>query len=315
MKKKNKKRYKKIYITIFSIILISFGLFYTDIFVVKRNFNINSITVEKGDGFLNVYKKLGLSYTVLDKIYFKLNNQNLVTGNYEIKNNITKKELFELLKSTDTQNIVLTIPEGFTQNQIFERIESLGLANKEDMLRALNKVDFPYYHEKDNFDGYLYPETYFIPKNAGADFIAKTILGEFLKKFPSEKYPDKKKFYEDLKLASVVMFETGGDDREKVAGVFKHRLRINMLLQSDATLKYDLGRMAYKKELQNNESLYNTYKHKGLPPTPICNPDKDTIEITINAPESEYLFFFMSGGKTYYSKTHEEHLRKRNEVK
>ena len=73
--------------------------------------------------------------------------------------------------------------------------------------------------------------------------------------------------------------------------------------------------MAYKKELENNESLYNTYKHKGLPPTPICNPDKDTIEITINAPESEYLFFFMSGGKTYYSKTHEEHLRKRNEVK
>lgn len=307
---------KKNIFILFIILLLSVSIFYTDIYLLKRNFNSLILKVEKGDGYAKIYKKLGINYTILDKIYFRLNKHSLVYGTYEIKNNITKKELLEFLKNSDTQNVVLTIPEGFTQHKILERIESLGLANKEDMLEALNRVNFPYYHEKDNFDGYLYPETYFIPKNAGADFIAKTILGEFLKKFPEEKYPDKKKFYDNLKLSSIVMFEIYGKEREEVAGVFKHRLRINMRLQSDATLKYELKRMAYKKDLQENKSLYNSYKYEGLPPTPICNPDKETIDIVINAPESKYLFFFMdSKGRTYYSMTHEEHLRKRNEVK
>ena len=88
-----------------------------------------------------------------------------------------------------------------------------------------------------------------------------------------------------------------------------------MRLQSDATLKYVLKRKVVKKDVHETMSVYNTYRHKGLPPTPICNPNKKTIKATINAPVSKYLYFFMSGDKTYYSMTHEEHLKKRNEVK
>ena len=185
------------------------------------------------------------------------------------------------------------------------------------MIAALNSIDFPYFHEKDNYDGYLFPETYFVSSNMSAKEIAKLILDEFMKNFPESDYPDKKKFYEDIKLASIVEFEIGFNEieSENVAGVFKNRLQKGMRLQSDATLKYVLKRKVLKKDLQENMSVYNTYRHKGLPPTPICNPNKKTIKATINAPVSKYLYFFMSGNKTYYSMTHEEHLKKRNEVK
>lgn len=72
----------------------------------------------------------------------------------------TKYEIFNALSNAKLKQISLVIPEGFTQKQIFERIEKLGLASQDEMLNALNSPDFPYYHLKDNYDGYLYPETY-----------------------------------------------------------------------------------------------------------------------------------------------------------
>lgn len=303
-----------------SLILgIPVGYFFTDQFVLKNQINEEIISVEKGDTIKKIYDKYNFNYTILDKIFLKLNPKlsNLKEGMFKFENtNISKFELLNGLQKPYIDNVTLTIPEGFTQKQVFARLEKLGLATEEEMLNALNSVDFPYYHEKDNYDGYLYPETYLIPRGTKPSQIAETILNEFLKQFPSEDYPDKKRFYDDIKLASIVEFETGElEHKAKVAGVFKKRLRINMLLQSDATLKYELGRMAYKKELMESNSLYNTYKHKGLPPTPICSPSKETITETINAKEDKYLFFFMDGENTYYSETHDEHLRKRRSIK
>ncbi|MBF4805652.1 MAG: endolytic transglycosylase MltG, partial [Pseudoleptotrichia goodfellowii] len=140
-------------------------------------------------------------------------------------------------------------------------------------------------------------------------------LNEFLKKFPPEKYPDKKKFYEQLKLASIVEAEVSDmADKPKVAGVFLKRLEIGMKLESDATLKYELGRQALRDELKSNESVYNSYKVKGLPPTPIGNPPVETFKAVEKAEITDDLFFFTYKGKTYYSKTHEEHLKKRKET-
>lgn len=306
----------------FKIVLIfiagMFTYFVLDLFVISKEINTDYVIVENGDTYKDVYNKLNFKYNLVDKIYFKLNPlaNKLQKGKYILKSKLSKYELINSLDKPYFEEITLTIPEGFTQKQIFERIESLGLANEEEMLNALNSIDFPYYHLKDNFDGYLYPETYIFSKNDKAIDVARTILNEFLKHFPEKDYVDKKLFYENLKLASIVEFETDNfEDKQKVAGVFKHRLRINMLLQSDATLKYELNRMAYKKELMTSNSLYNSYKHKGLPPTPICNPSKETIFETLKAVESEYLYFFMENGNTYYSKTHEEHLAKRRAIK
>ncbi len=103
-------------------------------------------------------------------------------------------------------------------------------------------------------------------------------------------------------------------DKPKVAGVFLKRLEIGMKLESDATLKYELGRQALRDELKSNESVYNSYKVKGLPPTPIGNPPVETFKAVEKAEITDDLFFFTYKGKTYYSKTHEEHLKKRKET-
>lgn len=102
-------------------------------------------------------------------------------------------------------------------------------------------------------------------------------------------------------------------DKPKVAGIFLKRLEIGMKLESDATLKYELGRQATRNDLKLQNTAYNSYKVKGLPPTPIGNPPIETFKAVLNAEKTDDLFFFTYKGKTYYSKTHEEHLKKRRE--
>ena len=102
-------------------------------------------------------------------------------------------------------------------------------------------------------------------------------------------------------------------DKPKVAGIFIKRLEIDMRLESDATLKYELGRQALRGELKTMETPYNSYKVKGLPPTPIGNPPVETFRAVEKAEVTDNLFFFTHKGKTYYSETHEEHLKKRRE--
>ena len=102
-------------------------------------------------------------------------------------------------------------------------------------------------------------------------------------------------------------------DKPKVAGIFLKRLEIGMRLESDATLKYEMGRQATRDELKTNVTPYNSYRVSGLPPTPIGNPPIETMKAVENAEITGDLFFFTYKGKTYYSKTHEEHLKKRRE--
>lgn len=309
---------KKIINFFIIIIFIIISYFSIDFFILKKELKINEIEIEKGENFKDVYFKLGLEYGFLEKIFLKFTPiySNLKAGVYKLDDKMTRYEILVNINKNEANNIKLTIPEGFTQEQIFERIENLKLASKEEMLIALNSIDFPYYHEKDNFEGYLYPETYVFSKNVSATQIANTILSEFSKRFPIEEIDNKKEFYNLLKLASIVEFETSKkEEKAMVAGVFKKRLEINMLLQSDATLKYITKRQALKKELMSMDSLYNSYKYKGLPPTPITNPSYETIIETKNAKVGEYLYFFMDkNGNTYFSKTHEEHLKKRRSV-
>ena len=115
-------------------------------------------------------------------------------------------------------------------------------------------------------------------------------------------------------MASIVEAEVSDkEDKPKGAGIFLKRLQIGMRLESDATLKYVLRRQAKSGELKANMSPYNSYRFSGLPPTPIGNPPYETFEAVENAEITDNLFFFTHDGKTYYSKTHEEHLQKRKE--
>ena len=306
---------KVFYVIIFLILLMLLSFFY-NFFVVKKNYKDVNINVKKGTTFVQIYKDLKLRYGIIDRIYLKLNGGNvkLKVGTYKFNGKFSKYEIIRKIKKSETNGVRLTIPEGFTSKQVFARMEALELGSKEDIEKVLKEMDFPYPHPNNNFEGYFYPETYIFPENVKTKQVVETILNEFLKKFPPEKYPDKQKFYDNLKLASIVEAEVSDmADKPKVAGIFIKRLEIGMRLESDATLKYELGRQATRNELKSQNTVYNSYKVKGLPPTPIGNPPIETFRAVLNAEKTDNLFFFTHKGKTYYSKTHEEHLKKRRE--
>ena len=304
-----------VYTVLFLILLMCLTLFY-NFFFAKREYSNVNINVKKGTSFTQIYKDLKLKYGIIDKIYLKLNGGNikLKVGTYKFNGKLSKHEIIKKIKNSETNGVKLTIPEGFTSKQVFSRMESLELGTSEEINKVLSEIDFPYPHENNNFEGYFYPETYIFSENVTTKQVIQTILVEFLKKFPPEKYPDKQKFYDDLKMASIVEAEVpDAVDKPKVAGIFLKRLEIGMRLESDATLKYELGRQASRNELKSQDTPYNSYKVKGLPPTPIGNPPIETFKAVLNAEKTDNLFFFTYKGKTYYSKTHEEHLKKRRE--
>ena len=312
---KMKNTLKVFYVIIFLILLMLLSFFY-NFFVVKKNYKDVNINVKKGTTFVQIYKDLKLRYGIIDRIYLKLNGGNvkLKVGTYKFNGKFSKYEIIRKIKKSETNGVRLTIPEGFTSKQVFARMEALELGSKEDIEKVLKEMEFPYPHPNNNFEGYFYPETYIFPENVKTKQVIETILNEFLKKFPPEKYPDKQKFYDNLKLASIVEAEVSDmADKPKVAGIFIKRLEIGMRLESDATLKYELGRQATRNELKSQNTVYNSYKVKGLPPTPIGNPPIETFRAVLNAEKTDNLFFFTHKGKTYYSKTHEEHLKKRRE--
>ncbi len=294
------------------VILISLYSF----FIVKKDYKNVTVNVKKGTTVSQIYEELELRSSILDKIYFKLDNKfsKLKIGSYRFDGKLSKYEVLRKVRNGDSNGIRLTIPEGFTKKQVYERINALGLGTPEEIDRVLSEIDFPYPHENNNFEGYFYPETYIFTENTTTKQVIRTILNEFLKKFPEKDYPDKVKFYNQLKLASIVEAEVSDIiDKPKVAGIFLKRLEIGMRLESDATLKYEMGRQATRDELKTNVTPYNSYRVSGLPPTPIGNPPIETMKAVENAEITGDLFFFTYKGKTYYSKTHEEHLKKRRE--
>ena len=306
---------KVFYVIIFLILLMLLSFFY-NFFVAKKNYKDVNINVKKGTTFVQIYKDLKLRYGIIDRLYLKLNGGNvkLKVGTYKFNGKLSKYEIIRKIKKSETNGVRLTIPEGFTSKQVFARMEALELGSKEDIEKVLKEMDCPYPHPNNNFEGYFYPDTYIFPENVKTQQVIETILNEFLKKFPPEKYPDKQKFYDNLKLASIVEAEVSDmADKPKVAGIFIKRLEIGMRVESDATLKYELGRQATRNELKSQNTVYNSYKVKGLPPTPIGNPPIETFRAVLNAEKTDNLFFFTHKGKTYYSKTHEEHLKKRRE--
>ena len=306
---------KAFYVVIVVLLITILTVFYS-FFMAKKEYKNVNLNIKKGTTFTQIYKDLKLNFGILDRIYLKILGEDfkLKIGTYKFNGKLSKYEILKKIKNKESNGIRVTIPEGFTKKQVYERLEALGLGSEEEINKALSEIDFPYPHENNNFEGYFYPETYIFNEGVTTKQVLNTILNEFLKKFPPQKYPDKQKFYNQLKLASIVEAEVSDSvDKPKVAGIFIKRLEIGMKLESDATLKYELGRQALRGELKTMETPYNSYKVKGLPPTPIGNPPVETFRAVEKAEVTDNLFFFTHKGKTYYSKTHEEHLKKRRE--
>ncbi len=169
-------------------------------------------------------------------------------------------------------------------------------------------------------EGFLFPDTYTFLPNATEEDVANTMIANFNKKIkPYAKDIEKSKMslHEIVNLASLVEREAhNSKDRKMIAGVLLNRLRIGMPLQVDVTWFYTHSKGTpgiTLRDLKDKDNPYNTYIHKGLPPSPIGSPGISSIEAVLHPIKSDYLFYLADkNGVTYYSRTYQEHLQKRN---
>lgn len=175
-----------------------------------------------------------------------------------------------------------------------------------------------------SLEGYLFPDTYRVYASSSVRELVIKMLSNFDKKLTAKMRADIKaqgrSIYEVVILASIVEKEApidyrGGDNRDArlIAGVFLNRLEIGQGLQSDATLSYiyNDNKPAHSGAELEIDSPYNTYKYRGLPPGPICNPGLLALEAAIYPLETDYNYFLTPKGKStvIYAKTYEEHLQ------
>ncbi len=259
-------------------------------------------------------------FLLLAKIEMKADS--IKAGDYELTTQMTTFDIIDTLTSGQTIARRITIPEGYTINQIAQLLEDQNLGSAA-VFKQLAKSYAPYdymtttnpnllYHA----EGFVFPDTYSISSGMTEQQILKMLVGQFDKKVTPEmrrKAAEKGiNVYQLTILASLVEREARlGAERPIIAGVFINRLRQNMPLQSCATIQYILGTPKAELSIQDTEinSPYNTYLHDGLPPGPIANPGIAALQAVVDATPTEYLYFVASSnGSHQFSKTYEEHL-------
>ena len=305
---------KLIYLLIVVMIIIGGGTGYIYHEINKPEKYAKVIEIKSDVPLKKSLSVLPISKNIIFKGYLKYRNEGkgIKAGYYELKGNLNMKELIDVLEEGKDKVFRLTIPEGYSVAEIAELLEKMGKIDKDKFYKTFNEIEFPYPTPNGNFEGYLYPETYYIPDNYDERLILRTLLREFLKKFPPENYPNKEEFYQKLIMASILEREAKLDEEKPLmASVFYNRMDKGMKLASDATVNfvynYKKKRMYYK-DLEI-DSPYNTYKYKGLPPAPISNPSVVSVEAAYNPAKTDYLFFVAKGdGGHFFSKTYREHL-------
>lgn len=271
------------------------------------------------------------------KYYLKLKDEGgrFQAGSYDMSPGMKLDAVIAKLNAGDivkAETLKFTIPEGFTAAQIAAKLSEEGVATKEELMQLIDAnrkwedvdsvLQIPDNKgETHRLEGYLFPETYEVKKDATAEQIIGRMLTEMDRKLDSLPELDEQLEARDLTLhqlltiASLVEREVVVDEeRALVAGVIYNRLKQDMPLQIDATIQYLLDKQKERlmeKDLEV-ESPYNTYKNKGLPPGPIASPSLKSIQAALNPEQSEYLYYVTKKDGTQshlFAKTYKEHLR------
>lgn len=303
---------KKLFATIFIIILILAG---TTVYQFSKKDKYNLVLeIDKDKPLKESLSALPVSNNPFFKLYlkFKNNGRDIKAGIYELRGKFNMIELVSMLESGKSKVFKFTIIEGNTVKNVIDKLVANEKGSRENFEKAFKEINFPYPTPDNNFEGYLYPETYFIPDSYDEKAILNVFLKEFLKKFPVENYPDKDEFYQKLIMASILEREAAVEsEKPLMASVFYNRIAKNMTLSADSTVNFVFNyekKRIYYKDLEV-DSPYNTYKNKGLPPGPICNPTVSSVNAAYNPADTEYLFFVTKGGgEHFFSKTYKEHL-------
>lgn len=249
----------------------------------------------------------------------------LQAGSYRVSSSWPAMRIVRRMVDGEAESleVSVTIPEGWSADDIESLLEERGLYRREEfapavvMQEAYRDFAFLAPLEDDTIlDGYLFPDTYRILPGEAPVNVVRRMLATFERRVDPESMRAQQvhdlTLHELLTLASIVQKESGpGDEAYDVAGVFWNRLQIGMRLESDATVNYVLGTSKRQPTFADTEVQhpYNTYENAGLPPGPIGNPGVLAIRAAASPRESDYLFFLhKNDGEIVLSRTFAEHL-------
>jgi UPF0755 protein len=269
------------------------------------------------------------------KYYVKFKNEaGFMAGEYELSPSMEIPEIINRLKTGKVLQkaaFQLTIPEGKQLKEIAQIIAKTVNLPEEEVFNQLNDrtfiqkmmAKFPDLLTTDilnpnikyPLEGYLFPATYpFYKPNPTVEEMIVTMIEQTRKvitPYLAELSEEEFTAHQLLTMSSLIEEEaTQKADRKDISSVFYNRIEQEMPLQTDPTVLYAQGKHKERVLYEDLEvdSPYNTYKHKGLPPGPIANAGKDSIEAAINPSETKYLYFLATaGGDVIFTKTLEEH--------
>lgn len=270
--------------------------------------------VHRGSGLKEIASDLGKQGFIRNPIVFFLFTRQqkfegkIQSGDFRLSPSMDAEKIAKEL-THGTIDVWITIPEGKRAEEIAE----------------IFRINIPNYNpswitDLNNNEGYLFPDTYLIPKDTNINLIISIMKKNFENKYSSipnapRDNPAKGK---TVIIASMIEREAKlAQDRPIVASVILNRLSIDMPLQIDATIQYALGyqedkKTWWKKELSKSDlglnTLYNTYTHTGLPPASISNPGLNTLKAVVNPAKTDYLYYVSDKfGRNHYAKTLDEH--------
>jgi UPF0755 protein len=249
-------------------------------------------------------------------------SRKLKAGEYRFDRAMTPIDVIDKIARGDVYVIVITFPEGLNIADMAKLFESHGFGTAASFVEAAR--DVKPIRDLDpaaaDLEGYLFPETYAVPRKTDAPKLVHLMVAQFLKALTPDMRAQMTARHEMVRtivtLASLVEKETAKpEERPVVAAVYENRLRIGMLLQCDPTVIFALERAGrytgniHKDDLQI-DSPYNTYRFPGLPPGPIASPGRASIAAAVNPADADFLYFVSrNDGSHEFAKTLAEHNR------
>jgi len=332
---KKKKKKGKIFLFLLALLLAAsyFYYWYSLNIPVSGDKQIKNFIVDAGWGSAKISQELKKNGLIRNPLIFQFYawkngiSSRLQDGEYFLSQNLNLKEIAQILSrgAGATKEITLTFIEGWNNNEIAFYLEQKGIAKPVDFLAVVQKKadwwdNYDFLNSRPKFadlEGYLFPDTYRFYRDSSISDIAKKLLDNFGEKLTfdlrEEIKRQNKTIHEILTVASIIEKEVSTDsDRKIVADIFYKRLRAGMPLQADSTVNYATGKGVTRASAGDIkiDSPYNTYKYKGLPPGPICNPGMSAILAAIYPTKNDYWYFLTApDGKVIYSKTHDEHVK------
>ncbi len=289
------------------------------------------VTVPPAASFRQVTDSLEARGLVAYPRFFRLlarvrgDDRRVHAGTYRFEEGSNWLELLDTLVEGRVETLAVTIPEGFTLEQMAPRLAHIVEGDEEVVLARLHEesaaerlgVPGP------SLEGYLFPDTYRFAPSVSLDAVLSTLVGRYRLLWNEEREVRAEELgmseAEVVTLASIIEAEARrGTEMRIISSVFHNRLRIGMPLQADPTIQYALGERQQRLLYSHIDSVadhpYNTYTHPGLPPGPIGAPGEAALDATLDPAETEYLYFVARpDGSHIFSRTLAEHNRARVE--